>query len=118
MNDVVAALDWERVSSELDAQGNCVIEALLTRAECDAIAALYPREDIFRSRVVLGRHGFGRGEYKYFAYPLPTLVTALRTSLYARLVPIANRWNEAMKLEVRYPDDHAAFIERCHEAGQ
>ena len=114
----VASLDWERISSELDAQGNAVIEALLTRAECDAIVALYSREDIFRSRVVMGRHGYGRGEYKYFAYPLPAIVTDLRRSLYARLVPIANRWNEAMKLEVRYPEDHEAFIERCHATGQ
>ncbi|HTB73327.1 MAG TPA: 2OG-Fe(II) oxygenase [Polyangiaceae bacterium] len=114
----VAALDWPRIASELDAQGNAVIEALLTRAECDAVAALYAREDLFRSRVVMGRHGFGRGEYRYFAYPLPGLVAALRQHLYARLAPIANRWNEAMKLDVRYPEDHAAFIERCHEAGQ
>ncbi len=114
----VAALDWPEISSELDAQGNAVIEALLTRAECDAIAALYAREDLFRSRVVMTRHGYGRGEYKYFAYPLPALVAALRLHLYAHLAPIANRWNEAMKVDVRYPEDHAAFIERCHEAGQ
>ena len=114
----VAALDWGRIGRDLDAQGNAVIEALLTRAECDAVTALYPRDDVFRSRVVMGRHQFGRGEYKYFAYPLPGLVTALRTSLYGHLVPVANRWNEAMDLEVRYPEDHAAFLERCHEAGQ
>ncbi len=114
----VAALDWPRIASDLDAQGNAVMEALLTRAECEAIAALYAREDLFRSRVVMARHGFGRGEYKYFAYPLPGLVAALRRRLYAHLAPIANRWNEAMKVDVRYPEDHAAFIERCHEAGQ
>ena len=118
VGDRVAALDWDRIGTELDGQGNAVIEALLTRAECEAVAALYAHDDVFRSRVVMGRHQFGRGEYKYFAYPLPGLVADLRGSLYGHLVPVANRWNEAMDLEVRYPEDHAAFLERCHEAGQ
>lgn len=114
----VTAVDWQRASEELDAQGNAAIEGLLTRAECDELAALYAREDVFRSRVVMGRHGFGRGEYKYFAHPLPRLISALRTSLYPALVPIANRWNAAMKLEIQYPPEHAEFLERCHAAGQ
>jgi hypothetical protein len=114
----LAAIDWPRVEGELDAQGNAVIEGLLDAGECDALAALYAREEGFRSRVVMARHGFGRGEYKYFAYPLPKLVSQLRESLYPRLVPIANRWNESMKIDIRYPDDLASFIERCHAAGQ
>jgi hypothetical protein len=82
------------------------------------LTALYQKEAPFRSRIVMARHGFGRGEYKYFAYPLPGTVGALRQELYARLVPIANRWNEAMRIDVRYPDEHEAFLERCHRAGQ
>jgi hypothetical protein len=111
-------IDWARVSGELDSQGNAVLERLVSKAECDALAALYPRDDLFRSRVVMGRHGFGRGEYKYFRYPLPDLIARLRTALYPRLAPIANRWMGAMGLDVRYPDKHAQFIKRCHAAGQ
>jgi hypothetical protein len=111
-------IDWARVSSELDSQGNAVLERLVSKAECDALAALYSRDDLFRSRVVMGRHGFGRGEYKYFRYPLPDLIARLRTALYPRLAPIANRWMGAMGLDVRYPDKHAQFIKRCHAAGQ
>ena len=113
-----ADVDWDRVSSDLDAQGNAPIERLLAPDECDALAMLYSNEERFRSRVVMARHGFGRGEYKYFAYPLPRLVGALRTALYPRLAPIANRWNAAMGIDVRFPRQHAAFIERCHAAGQ
>jgi uncharacterized protein len=114
----VVALDWPRIESELDAQGHAVIEGLLPPDTCVAIAALYAKDDLFRSRVVMSRHGFGRGEYKYFAYPLPKLVATLRAHLYRPLAPIANRWNEAMKLEPRFPDEHESFIERCHAAGQ
>lgn len=114
----VAEVDWNRVSDQLDAHGNAVIEALLDPAECAALAELYGHDDVFRSRVDMGRHGYGRGEYKYFAYPLPSLVAALRASLYPRLLPVANRWNEMMKVDVTYPDDHAGFIERCRAAGQ
>jgi len=102
----------------LDTQGYTVIEDLLSPEQCREIAALYPRDDIFRSRVVMARHGFGRGEYKYFNYPLPGLLAELRTSIYPHLVPLANRWNESMKIDVRYPEKHADFIERCHQAGQ
>lgn len=114
----VASIDWRGVHDALDAQGNAVVEKLLGRAECNAIQSLYARDEGFRSRVVMGRHGFGRGEYKYFSYPLPSLVSELRTALYPRLVPIANRWNEAMRLDVRFPDDHGDFLARCHAAGQ
>ena len=114
----VQAIDWERASRDLDAQGSARIERLLTPAECGALANLYPIDEVFRSRVVMARHGFGRGEYQYFSYPLPEIVAALRTAIYPRLAPIANRWNAAMGIAVRYPDQHAKFIARCHAAGQ
>ena len=114
----VKTLDWERVSTDLDAQGCAIIDGLLTPEECDAMAGLYQVDGIFRSRVVMGRHGFGRGEYKYFSYPLPDIVAGLRSSIYPRLVPIANRWNHAMGIDVRFPATHADFIARCHAAGQ
>ncbi|MFP2931530.1 2OG-Fe(II) oxygenase [Pyxidicoccus sp. 3LG] len=114
----VQALDWERVAADLDGQGCATVGGLLSPVECVSLAEGYSSDTLFRSRVVMARHGFGRGEYKYFAYPLPDLVSQLRTVLYPRLVGIANRWNEAMGLEVRYPEEHAAFLERCHEAGQ
>jgi uncharacterized protein len=114
----VDAFDWKRISNDLDAQGCAVIEQLVSPEECDALARLYVRDDIFRSRVVMARHGFGRGEYKYFSYPLPGIITELRTSIYPKLVAIANRWNEAMGIAVRYPEKLVDFIKRCHEAGQ
>jgi hypothetical protein len=109
---------WERVYRDLDAEGNAVIKDLLASDECDEVRNLYQDENFFRSKIVMERHGFGRGEYKYFRYPLPELITTLRTSLYPHLVPIANRWNEAMRLDVRYPATHAEYTKRCHEAGQ
>ena len=114
----VEALDWASASSDLDGQGWAAFERLLSAGECKALAALYDDERRFRSRVVMARHGFGRGEYKYFAHPLPELVAELRTALYPRLAPIANRWHEAMRVAVRFPGVHAEFLERCHEAGQ
>ena len=114
----VEKLDWECVSQDLDAQGSAMIGRLLSPDECQALAGLYQKDDIFRSRVVMARHGFGRGEYKYFNYPLPDLIGGLRTAIYPHLVPIANRWNKAMGTDVRYPKEHADFIERCHQAGQ
>jgi len=113
-----AAIDWSRVYEDLDTQGAAVVDGLLSRAECEGLAGLYAQEEAFRSRVVMSSHGFGRGEYKYFAYPLPTLVGELWASLYPHLVPIANRWNEALGIDVRYPDDHASYLQRCHAAGQ
>jgi hypothetical protein len=109
---------WEQVEAELDGYGGAVLKDLLTPEECDAIAAMYSDDAKFRSRVVMTRHGFGRGEYKYFRYPLPDLVEQLRASMYSRLAPIANRWNEALRIDVRYPETHAEFLERCHKAGQ
>jgi len=114
----VRALDWDQATRELDSHGCAVLEGLLASDECEALALLYPNDKIFRSRVVMGRHGFGRGEYQYFAYPLPSLIDGLRTALYACLTPVANRWNAAMGIEVRYPPEHRDFIARCHRAGQ
>lgn len=112
------AIDWPAIAADLDAQGWAVAPALLTAQECEATAGLYQNGDRFRSKVVMARHGFGRGEYQYFAYPLPGLVAELRDTLYARLAPVADRWNAAMGIGVRYPATHAAFVERCHHAGQ
>ncbi len=114
----VSAIDWAQVGSELDAQGSAIVEKLLSAEECDALAALYPDEARFRSRVVMARHGFGRGEYKYFSYPLPEPIARLRTALYPPLAAVANRWNAALGIDARFPDEHAAFIRRCHRAGQ
>src|SRR5476651_2458242 len=114
----VNAIDWTQATSDLDAQGCAVLKGLLSPAECDALASLYPDDKNFRSRVVMGRHGFGRGEYKYFAYPLPQLIAELRPALYTQLHGTANRWNEAMGIDIRYPDRHDAFLKRCHAAGQ
>jgi len=114
----VDAIDWFDVEQELNGYGCAMLRNLLSAQECDALTALYPRDDPYRSRVVMARHGFGRGEYKYFAYPLPQLVAKLRAELYPRLAPVANRWNEAMNIDVRYPVAHGEFIERCHAAGQ
>ena len=116
--DRVAQYDWGRISTNLDDVGWAPLSGLLTDAECRELAALYANERIFRSRVVMARHGYGRGEYKYFAYPLPAVVAELRVSVYARLAPIANRWSELLASDVRYPDTHEQFIERCHHAGQ
>jgi hypothetical protein len=114
----VDAIDWTQATADLDAQGCAVLKGLLTSDECAALVSLYPDDKNFRSRIVMGRHGFGRGEYKYFAYPLPALIAQLRPELYARLCPVANRWNETMGIDIRYPDSHEAFLKRCHDAGQ
>lgn len=114
----VAALDWDAAAQQLDAEGATVLPALLSPAECEAAAALYDQPARFRSRVVMARHGFGRGEYQYFAYPLPPGIAALRASFYPHLAPIANRWQAAMGLAPRFPAQHEDFIARCHAAGQ
>jgi len=111
-------LDWRSIGKQLDQQGNATIEQLLSPEECRTIAGLYPKDEIFRSRVVMGRHGFGCGEYKYFSYPLPDVLSELRAAAYSHLVPIANHWNEAMGIDVRYPEKHDDFVERCHTASQ
>jgi hypothetical protein len=114
--------DWSRIAVELDDQGWALLPGLLTDTDCDRIAALYDREDGFRSRVVMARHGFGRGEYRYFSYPLPGRIEKLRTALYPRLAAIANAWQEKSGQKIpkteRFPDDHAEYIARCHKAGQ
>lgn len=114
----VNELDWQRVSVDLDTQGSAMIQGLLTPEECSALAGLYDEDGNFRSRVVMARHGFGRGEYKYFSYPLPDVIQGLRTAIYPYLAPVANRWNQAMGIEDGYPRKHDEFIERCHAAGQ
>jgi uncharacterized protein len=114
----VDAIDWAHAAQELDTQGCAVLKSLLSPDECNALAALYSDDARFRSRVVMGRHGFGRGEYKYFSYPLPNLIGELRPALYAQLHGVANRWNEAMGIDISYPENHAAFLKRCHAAGQ
>jgi uncharacterized protein len=108
----------KELPQHLDERGCAVLPALLTPAECDELAALYSAENGFRSRVVMARHGFGRGEYKYFSYPLPCIIARLRTTLYPSLAPIANRWNAAMGIKGRFPEKHAQFLKRCHAAGQ
>jgi uncharacterized protein len=113
-----AALEWSAISAELDAQGCATTGPLLTSDECQALIEGYASETLFRSRVVMARHGFGRGEYKYYAYPLPPPVAALRTALYPCLAEIANRWNETMRLPGGYPPNHQSFLDRCHKDGQ
>jgi uncharacterized protein len=114
----VRSIDGAALEGDLDAQGWSVVRDLLTPAECDELACLYAEEAGFRSRVVMARHGFGKGEYRYFSYPLPPLVQGLRTALYPRLAPLANRWHERMGMSVRFPAEHAEFIARCAASGQ
>jgi uncharacterized protein len=114
----LAALDWPAIEPELDAYGCAIAPNLVSRETCHEIAALYPDDARFRSRIAMAAHGFGRGEYKYFADPLPERIVALRRGFYSRLAPVADRWNEAMGLSVRYPAEHDAFLARCHQAGQ
>jgi hypothetical protein len=114
----VAALHWEEVARALDMRGNAVAGQLLSEDECREAAALDRDEGRFRRRVVMASHGYGRGEYKYFSYPLPQLVAELRAAFYPRLAPIANGWNTALRIDVRFPDTHAEFLARCHAAGQ
>ena len=114
----LASVGWDELAGDLDARGNAIVERLLTPAQCRSVAALYEEDERFRSKIAMARHGFGRGEYKYFGYPLPPLVAELRTALYPHLAAIANRWNAALGVGVRYPAAHPAFVARCHAAGQ
>lgn len=114
----VRALDWQHLSRELDAQGNATIGGLLTRAECEHIAGWYTDDALFRARVIMARHGFGRGEYRYLAYPLPEPVATLRSAFYPPLATLANRWNEQLRVATRYPETHEEFVTQCRAAGQ
>jgi len=114
----VAALDWASIGMQLDQFGCAKTGRLLEPDECAAISSCYGDDKLYRSRVIMARHGFGRGEYKYFSYPLPEVVGSLRTSLYPPLAEIANRWNEQMDIEQRFPTGHAAYLKCCHAAGQ
>ena len=114
----IESFDWDAINIELDAHGAALIGPLLSPQQCKILINGYDNEELYRSRVVMARHGFGRGEYKYFAYPLPAVIAELRNRLYPFLVKIANRWNELMGIGVRYPDEHEAFRARCHKAGQ
>jgi len=116
--DRIETIDWSRVTRDLDECGSTTFPNLFDADQCTALADLYSHDELFRSRVVMARHGYGRGEYKYFSYPLPEIVATLRTGIYPQLAPIANRWNEAMGIEVRFPLAHEEFIARCHAAGQ
>jgi hypothetical protein len=114
----VGSYDWSAIGSELDAFGCAVLPKLLSASECGDVAALYPDERHFRSHIHMARHGFGKGEYRYFKYPLPDLIGALRTALYAHVAPLANGWNERMRVVARYPKAHADYLKICHDAGQ
>jgi uncharacterized protein len=114
----VDGYDWPAIVRDLDVNGWALVPRLLASDECGAIGGLYGDDRLFRSHIIMARHGFGRGEYKYFSYPLPEPLGALRTALYPRLAPVANRWNDSMGIAVRFPDAHADFIDRCHKAGQ
>ena len=114
----VAAYDWQTLAGDLNNYGCAVLPKLLSPVECRAIAGLYPEESHFRSHVHMARHGFGKGEYRYFKYPLPNLLGTLRTALYSRLVNVANEWNGRMEIDERYPVKHASFLKRCHDADQ
>jgi hypothetical protein len=118
MHQRLASADWDRMTVDLDRQGWSVLPGLLTAGDCEALAGLYDQDGGFRSHVVMARHGFGRGEYRYFAYPLPGSVQALRRALYGRLAPIANRWHAALGLAKAFPDDHEAYLDHCRAAGQ
>ncbi len=114
----IVELDWAGIETSLDAYGCAMAGPLLTANECAAMAALYPQDEPFRSHIMMARHGFGRGEYKYFSYPLPEVIAGLRPALYRRLAPVANRWFADMKMAGTFPAEHAEFLKRCHDAGQ
>ena len=118
VNGRIDKYDWNAIGSELNAHGCAVLPKLLTVPECKDLAALYPHEEHFRSHIHMARHGFGKGEYRYFKYPLPALIGEMRSALYAYVAPIANAWNERMKVDARYPERHADYLKFCHKAGQ
>jgi hypothetical protein len=111
-------IDWARLSEDIDSHGYAVVAKLVRATDCRAVASLYDVDSRFRSRVIMARHGYGRGEYRYFAYPLPEMISDLRAALYPPLAAIANRWNASFKGDVHFPPTHAAYLKRCHAAGQ
>ncbi|MFI4875496.1 MAG: 2OG-Fe(II) oxygenase, partial [Blastopirellula sp. JB062] len=117
MTDFASQLEWNEIAESLDQHGYAVVD-LLSPAECAQLIESYDEQALFRKQVVMEKHGYGRGAYRYYAYPLPPLIAMLRTSLYDELAKIANRWNEALKIEMRFPETHASFLKRCHDAGQ
>ena len=114
----VDAIQWEAVYQALNESGWAMLPKLLDASECNSLRELYDKDSSFRNRIIMARHGYGKGEYRYFAYPVPAMVEQLRTALYSRLMPLANLWHELLRIEVRFPEQHAEFIQRCHEAGQ
>jgi uncharacterized protein len=118
MTQRLTSLDWNAIAANLDSNGYALLPGMLSAKACAQLAASYETSELFRSRVVMARHNFGRGEYQYFKYPLPDIVARLRSALYPHLAPLANRWNEQMGIDVRYPPEHEAFLQRCHRAGQ
>lgn len=118
INKRIESFAWGEIERGLDTNGWAIIPGLLTTVDCENLKALYADDTAFRNRVIMARHGYGRGEYRYFCYPLPLSVDNLRTSIYPHLAPIANRWNDLMKIPARFPQEHGAFLERCHAAGQ
>lgn len=114
----VSGLDWKRIAADLDGHGCAVVGPLLNAGQCAALVGSFETEGVFRNRVIMEHKGYGRGQYRYFSYPLPPLVASLRTALYPPLARIANRWNEALEVDVRFPREHKAFLDRCHKAGQ
>lgn len=114
----ISTIDWKRAAASLNAEGYATLPALLNPEECQTLVGMYKEESLFRSRVDMARHGFGRGEYQYFRYPLPEQINQLRTFIYGELAAIANGWNAGMGIETRFPQKHAAFLEKCHHAGQ
>ena len=113
----IARYDWEGIRATLDRRGWAVLPKLLTARECTAVAGLYAKQERFRKTVVMARHGYGRGAYRYFDYPLPELVAGLRATLYPRLAQLASRWYRDLRFGVEFPDSHAEFLTRCHTAG-
>jgi uncharacterized protein len=111
-------IDWTAAAGELDAHGCAVLPSLLEPEQCAELQTAWEEPGLFRSEVVMARHGYGRGVYRYFSYPLPPLLAEMRTALYPPLATIANRWAETLGAASRYPADHAEFLDRCHEAGQ
>jgi hypothetical protein len=118
ITDRVAALDWQEIIEDLNNRGCAIAKSVLTPHECQSLAGMYGEDRHFRSRIVMARHGFGRGEYKYWAYPLPDTVAVLRSALYRQLFEIANRWNKILGIDVNYPAEHEKYLARCHRAGQ